>query len=833
MQPIVFTNPYRYRDRYRIAALLFASIALLLDLSACSAQATKKANPNAQATSKTKPESAPKLTREFIADNCFDCHAGKGSEAGLDLEKLSNRLTDASTDRWVQVFDRVHAGEMPPPEDLEVDPEERKLFLNATSRWIEKTQIEAYKKIGRVKARRLTNIQLERTLHDMLGIDIPLASKMPEEPRSSGFYTVADRQAMSHFQLEQHLKVVDAALDEAFRRANKDAKDDELKQKRDPDFYRDLKAKDIVRNNPRRRTREPEMLNGHAVIWSCPLVFYGRLPATTAVNEGWYRFKLKAKGLKVPKDKNIWCTVRAGECYSGSPLMAGVTAFELGKEYKEITFDAWLPQNHMLEIRPGDVTLKRARFAGGQVGAGEGGPQNVPGIAMASITMERIHKGPADESLREILFGDLESPYNEKIGRRRLKSKTPEADLGKLMHRFAQRAFRRPTEWGSIKPYIDLATEVYKKDKDLAEAIRVGYRSILCSPRFMYFRESPWRLDDFAIASRLSYLIWNRMPDKQLFRLAAQKKLTDKEVLLRQVDRMLADPKGKNFVADLADQWLDLNLIDFTEPDRRLYGGFDVIVQDSMLDETHAFLQAMLDKNLSVSKLIDADFTFLNSRLAKYYGIAGVEGDNLQRVSLKDSKHYGGLITQGAIMKVTANGTTTSPVIRGVWVSERLLGQEIPPPPENIPAIEPDIRGAKTIREMLTKHKENGDCAACHRKIDPPGFALENFDPSGRWRVTYDTRKSKKRKAPIDSSFRMPDGKRFENLDEFKKLVLQNKQQLATNVFEKLVVFGTGETVQFVDRKAVAKSVGQTADSDFGFRSILKSFVTSDLFLIK
>jgi len=737
---------------------------------------------SAQDEQKATKNSAPKITRHFLQENCYDCHAGDGSEAGLDLEKLSDELTQRSTDRWVQVFDRVHEGEMPPKDFGEVDPKTRESFLKTTSRWIELAQIEEYKKIGRVKARRLTNLQLERTLHDLLGVDVPLASKMPQEPRSSGFYTVADRQAMSHFQIEQHLKVVDAALDEAFRRANNDPKIDELKKDHHPDFYRDLKARDIARNSSQRRAREPELLNGHAVTWSGSVSFYGRIPATRADKDGWYRFKVRAKGLKAPKDKNIWCAVRTGECYSGSPLMANATTFELGKEHKVFTFDAWLPKNHMLEIRPADVTLKRARFQGGQIGIGEGGSQNVPGLAIASISMEQIHKGPGDAALRKLLFGNLKSWYSKKTKKRTLSTKTPEADLGKLLHRFAQRAFRRQTDSDSIKPYTEMVIRAYKKDKDLAEALRVGYRAILCSPRFMYFREDPWRLDNFAIASRLSYLLWNRMPDDQLFRLATQKKLTDKQVLIDQVDRMLADPKGENFVADLADQWLDLNLIDFTEPDRQLYGGFDIIVQDAMLDETHAFLQAMLDKDLSVSHLIDSDFTFLNSRLAKYYGIDGVKGDKLQRVSLKSSKHYGGLITQGAIMKVTANGTTTSPVIRGVWVSERLLGQEIPPPPENIPAIEPDIRGAKTIREVLAKHKQNGDCAACHRKIDPPGFALENFDPSGRWRKSYATQKNKKRKLPIDSSFKMPDGKRFKNLDEFKKLVLRDKRQLATNV---------------------------------------------------
>ena len=809
-----------------VLALLISCVCLISNAHGQSRRANSAGNTSAAKSKVT----APGKTTLFIKQNCFDCHAGAGSEAGLDLEKLSNELTDANADRWVRIFDRVHDGEMPPPEYGELDAKKRDSFLEATSSWIAAVQKSEYQKVGRVKARRLTNLQLERTLHDLLGIDIPLASRMPQEPRTAGFNTVADGQAMSHFQLEQHLDVVDAALGEAFGRGLNNFEGDNLK--------RILPAEKIVRRDPERRTREPEMLDGHAVVWSGALVFYGRTPATTAPESGWYKFKIRAKGLKVPENKNIWCTVRSGECVSGSPLMSWVHGFEVDENYKEVTFEAWLPKRHLLEIRPGDLTLKRARFEGGQVGAGEGGPQDVPGLAIKSIEMERIHKGPDNLALRQMLFGDLKLDTAET--KRKLISNAPQADLAKLIYGFAQRAFRRPTTEVSINPYVELAVESFKKDKDFAGALQTGYRAILCSPRFLYLQESVGQLDDYSIASRLSYLIWNRMPDRQLLRLAAEKKLTNKRAISRQVDRMLADPKGKNFVVDLADQWLDLNLIDFTEPDQRLYPGFDVIVQDSMLQETHLFLQKMLDDDLSVGHLIDSDFTFLNSRLADYYNVEGVQGDSMQQVSLKPSPKTkqatrpGGLLTHGAIMKVTANGTNTSPVIRGVWVSERLLGQEIPPPPENIPAIEPDIRGAKTIRDMLAKHKENGDCAACHRKIDPPGFALEHFDPSGRWRENYVTRKDKKlTKKPIDSSFVMPDGKPFKNIDEFKKLVLSNKKQLAKNVCEKLLVYGTGETVQFADRIEIEKAIEQSAASDFGFRSLLKSVVTSKTFLTK
>ena len=218
--------------------------------------------------------------------------------------------------------------------------------------------------------------------------------------------------------------------------------------------------------------------------------------------------------------------------------------------------------------------------------------------------------------------------------------------------------------------------------------------------------------------------------------------------------------RGQNFVRDFAAEWLDLSLINFTEPDPRLYRDFDIIVQQSMLDETHQYLQTMVDENLGVGNLIDSDFTFLNNRLARFYEIDGVDGDELQRVALKPEHHRGGVLTHGAILKVTANGTTTSPVIRGLWVSERLLGVHVPPPPENVPAIEPDIRGAKSIREMLAKHRADDSCASCHVKIDPPGFALENFNPAGQWRDTYYAgKKNRKYKPkPIDASYDMPDG---------------------------------------------------------------------------
>ncbi len=386
-----------------------------------------------------------------------------------------------------------------------------------------------------------------------------------------------------------------------------------------------------------------------------------------------------------------------------------------------------------------------------------------------------------------------------------------------------------------LRPYLRLLRQSISAGEEPIDALFAAYRAVLCSPRFLYFVEPTGPLDDHAIATRLSYMLWNSLPDAQLMKLADEGKLHDLATLHEQVERMLDGGRGRTFIENFAAQWLDLVDIDFTEPDRKLYRDFDVIVQNAMLDETHRFLDSLLESDASITNVIDSDFTFLNSRLARYYGIDGVEGDALQRVSLERDSHRGGLMAQGSILKVTANGTHTSPVLRGVWVSERILGTPIPPPPESVPAVEPDIRGAQTIREQLQKHLSDTACAGCHYKIDPPGYALENFDAAGRWRDAYVqvAKGRSKRAMPVDASFTLPDGRSFHDFDEFRRLLSVKPRPVARNVAEKLLVYGTGASISFADRAVVEEIVDQAADNDYGLRSLLHAVVASPTFLTK
>jgi hypothetical protein len=801
----------------------------------------------------------PNKSLAFLQSHCVDCHDGSEGEGGFDVGAVSTRLDDPRVyESWVRIFDRIEKGEMPPPDDNQIPPAELRTFLPSVEESLNQAAKTHRLRDGRVQGRRLSNSQLQRTLQDLLHIDVPLARLMPPETRSSGYVHLADAQTMSHFQLENHLQVVDAALDAAFDRATLGGQD----------WAIDYGPEQIANKKPGRRNRDPELRQGLAVTWNSGLIFYGRISSTEVRESGWYRITITASSVKQPEHlSSVWCSVRSGQCTSSAPLLSWIGSFAATPEPQTMTWDAWIPAGEMLEIRPADTTLKRGNFAGGQVGFGEGEKQNVPGVALARLQMQRIFPGGDVQTVRKQLFGSHGVHYNSKIKRSEpnmddAADEIVTARIAEQVEQFAQLAFRRPTDDAITKPFSQFAMSIWQerltsgdsREQAYTAALRAGYRAVLCSPRFLYLTEyanADGQLDDWSIASRLSYFLTGSMPDEPLRQAAAHGTMRSREQLRQQTDRLLATPRGQRFVEDFAAQWLDLVDIDFTEPDQRLFKDFDIVVQYAMLAETNLFLQKLLDEDRPISELIGADYTFLNERLARYYEVdsaltpaqrAGNEpltpltnADNMQLVSLSASSHRGGLLSHGSILKVTANGNDTSPVLRGIWVCERILGDEIPPPPSNVPAVEPDIRGAKTIRELLAKHEADASCAACHRGFDPPGFALENFDAGGKWREQYRqlVGGKYKRGADVDASHTMLDGRQFETYDEFRQLIADDPATLAANLASQLLTYGTGAKLQFSDRPIVTNIVKQTQKTDHGFRDILHAVIASETFLNK
>jgi hypothetical protein len=396
-----------------------------------------------------------------------------------------------------------------------------------------------------------------------------------------------------------------------------------------------------------------------------------------------------------------------------------------------------------------------------------------------------------------------------------------------------------------VRPFIGVVEAQLAEKHSFEQAIRVGLAAVLVSPEFLFLREEPGALDDFALASRLSYFLWSTMPDQELLTLAEQRKLGQPDTLRVQVERMLNDPKATALTENFVGQWLGLRDIDFTLPSHILYPEFDDMLKVSMLRETELFFAEVLKNDLSLTNFVASDFTMLNGRLAKHYGIPGVEGWEFRKVPLPPDSHRGGVLTMASVLKVTANGTNTSPVTRGVWVLERILGTPPPRPPENVAALEPDIRGATTIREQLAKHRQIASCASCHVRIDPPGFALESFDVIGGWRDYYRTSGNGKpvilegRTMPylegpkVDPADALPDGRHFSNIDELKQLLLEDKDQIARALTKKLVTYATGGAHEAADQPKIDAIVDKVRDKNYGFRCLIHEIVESELFRTK
>ena len=760
----------------------------------------------------------------FLEAHCLDCHDDETSKGDLNLYELEFQPERPANFRlWERVYDRVESGEMPPKKKARPDADAQLQFLKTIAAPLLAADREDREARGRVNVRRLTRREYEHTVHDLLGIDIPLEELLPEDPSTHGFETVASGQQLSHFNLASYLEAADLALDAAFSRAVDG----------DEKFSATIPALKLGKAGAGRGNyRGPETPEpGLAIAYPMRLQFYGRMPATRVPRSGWYRITLRdLHGINVDGG-GVWGTLRSGACASNEPILYPVGIVEATAKKRDLSFEAWIRAGHMLELKPNDVTLKKAP-AGARGGNVSYKGRNLrkmgyQGIGLSGIEIERIYPNSTRPELRTNLLGAL--PKEEAI--RLLAANTkPEHPLRTAITQFASRAFRRPVSDAQIDPYVELAlAEIDRPGERPADGLRAAYRAILCSPHFLTLIEKPGLLDNHALAARMSYMLWNSMPDAELRSLADAGKLIDYKVRHQQVERLLADPRSARFVASFTDQWLNLKEIQFTAPDVRLYRTFDSIVQQSMVDETRAFVAELIRTNASITNVIRSDFGMLNGRLARFYGMEKLPvkpGAGLQRVSLGDHLRSG-LVTQGSVLKVSANGTTTSPVVRGVWVSERLLGLEIPPPPPGVPAVEPDVRGAVSIRDQLAKHSNTASCASCHDKIDPAGFALESFDPVGLTRTKYG---SKKDSAKVDPSGVTPEGDIFSGIQQWKESYIKRPDMLAEAFAKQLITYATGAGPRFGDRRDVARIVELARGENHGIKTIIHAVVASDAF---
>ncbi|MEK6258860.1 MAG: DUF1592 domain-containing protein [Planctomycetota bacterium] len=701
---------------------------------------------------------------------------------------------------------------------------------------------------GRVVLRRLNRTEYQNTVRDLLGIDVDLKELLPLDSSAGGFDNVGEALHISSFLMDRYLDAADKALNVAIANLPQPP----LVQKR----Y-SLKDDRLVKTTTEKvyLERDDSLVMLSSSPWNAITVTQFYPP-----DRGRYRIRISAYGYQ-SSGKPVTFRVDAG------PMLMGT------KNHLVSYFDAAADEPTLTEFHDHFEARSHIRISP----YGLAGAQTVtkvapdkyegPGLGIEWIDVEGpLHDAWPPESHRRI-FGDMAqgpAPIYNYSKRVEVVSKEPLVDADRILRNFARRAFRRPVTDADIQPLTKLVESKLAEKHSFEQAIRVGLAAILVSPEFLFLREEPGKLDDFALASRLSYFLWSTMPDEVLTSLCAvadaasvrtdagsvgheksPPALSSPTILRKQVERMLASPKAAAFTENFVGQWLGLRDIDFTEPSHLLYPEFDDMLKVSMVRETEQFFAEVLKEDLSLTNFIASDFTMLNARLAKHYGIPGIDGFAFRKTPLPPDSHRGGMLTMASVLKVTANGTSTSPVMRGAWVLDRILGQPPSPPPENVAALEPDIRGATTIREQLAKHRQIESCASCHVDIDPPGFALENFDVIGGWRDHYRTSGNGEvvmvdgRRMPyhkgkkVDPADVLPDGRAFQNIDEFKQLLLADKDQLARALTTKLLIYATGAAPKSADDPPIDAIVAKVREKNYGFRSLIHEIVASELFQSK
>jgi len=768
--------------------------------------------------------------RPVLAAHCYGCHSGETNKpkGDLRLDRLSLDFAgDANRGRWLAVLKRVKAGEMPPKSKPRLTAPE----VDLLSDWIggRVASADAARRIteGRVVLRRLNRVEYQNTLRDLLGVKADLKNLLPADSSANGFDNAAEAQHVSSFLMERYLEAADTALNLAI------ANGPRPKTVKTRYTFQDERQIKMSEERVYRRL-DDAVVDFSSSPWTALTLWQFYPP-----DRGSYRVRISTSGFQS----------------AGKPVVFRVETVPPGYGSKSQLIDyfdapadkpAVLEFVHHLEPR---TTLRLLPYglAGSQTVHKVGADAwKGAGLAVQWVEVE----GPLCDSWpppsHRRLLGDLpQAPAPGDRERLEVVSKKPLADAERILRDFARRALRRPVTDDDLKPLVALVQAKLADKYSFEQALRVGLLGVLMSPDFLYLREKPGRLDDFALASRLSYFLWSTMPDEELLNLAERRKLADPETLRRQVERMLKDPKAAAFTENFVSQWLGLRDIDFTEPSYILYPEFDQMLRASMVKEPLLFFDEVLRNDLSLTNFVASDFSMLNGRLAKHYGIPGVDGWQFRKVALPAESHRGGVITMAGVLKVTANGTSTSPVVRGAWVLDRILGTPPPRPPAGVPAVEPDIRGATTIREQLAKHRQIASCAACHAKIDPPGFALESFDVIGGWRDNYRSTgngeevKVDGRRMPylrgkkVDPADVMADGQKFKNIDELKQLLLKDRDRIARSLAEKLLTYATGRAPEAADKPDVEEIVRKTRDKNYGMRTLVQEIVQSKAFQSK
>lgn len=802
------------------------------------------------------PLSASASPREdFIAKYCVACHGPDKQKADRRFDDLPTEITTLDEiERWQEVVDLLNLEEMPPEDEPQPGEAERIAMIQSMTDFISEAATRLADTGGHSVLRRINKWEYKHTIGDLLSIDVSdwdPSANFPAEVIVDGFDNNGHGLVTSGMLLDHYLLAAESAIQRATSFGEKPEK--QFYRQPSPFYFTGKEKSDLPKLFQVDRFRyipETPYTDLYGRHYRGGHIGFEPLAMKGVPHSGIYTVRVKAAAM----DRDHPYGDALDDFRNGDPLVLELAAVNREgsvessgsvSEYRSVAleeltspepqwleWDVYLEKGFEPEIRFRNGTLATKRLVRIISSKAAEHPEVAPfaemkGSMEKSHGLLKVYRGP---KLR-IWEIQVDGPHVEEWppkGHQKLYGDLQPDDLttGSITQRlriFAEKAYRRPLEAGELAPIEKLVTTKLKEGMDPLATLQLGFQTILASPGFIYLSEGEGELDTYALASRLAYFLWSSAPDEPLLTAADSGRLSDPEELSRQVDRMLADPKSERFVSHFIQRWLDLDNIG----EMPVSVDFQVYYRDNletaMRQETESFFRHILDENLPPSEFLTADYSFLNRELGMHYGIEGLEGNHMRRVSLEGSGRRG-LTSHALFLTASANGVDTSPVVRGIYVLEKVLGYTPPPPPPDVPELDPDITGATSIREELAKHREAASCAECHRKIDPLGFALENYDAIGSWRERYD------RETKVDASGKLPNGDQFQNPFEFRDLMAARSDEFTKCLVEKLLTYSLGRELEFGDREVIDQILAKLEAEDGGLKDLVKAVVMSESF---
>ncbi len=766
-------------------------------------------------TTATLSSATPDDRKRMLTQFCGGCHNDKSKTAGMSVMPLKADNIEAHTATWEKILRRVSLGEMPPRGMKRPSKEEIADFTN----WLEGSLDKmgaANPDPGRATLRRLNRAEYANAVRDLLDLQIDVSGDLPFDDSGYGFDNIADVLTVSRTLMDKYIRVGARVSRTATGLVSRSPVVTEHKLAKDP--YVNERASDELPLGSR---------GGGAFKFYAP--YDADYTVIVNLNPG-----LGADIQKNPADRiEAKVSLTAGQHIIGASFRKNM-ALETTLAPKTILQlrmpkPATAPPPLTLDIQVDGVRTKTVTVPAHALGFQDAGIPHTDVIAARDVQAISV-AGPYE------IKGAGDTPSRRRIFTCRPGEGISESACArKILSGLARHAYRRPVTSADIAPLMTMYNEG-RKGGTFERGIEAGLEVILSSPNFLFLRETDpprsrpgtvRRITDVELASRLSLFLWSSIPDEELLVAAEKGQLSKPAVLQSQVSRMLADPKAKALTANFAGQWLHLRRLEAQKPDKVVYPDFDQRLRTAMLTETEMFFETVIRDNRSALDFLDADYTFLNQRLAEHYGIPGIYGTTFRKVKLDPKLRRGGLLGQASILTVTSYNNRTSVVMRGKWILENILAAPPPPPPPDIPALN-DAKNGKllSVREQMEMHRANPVCASCHNKMDPLGFSLENYDAVGAWRTSFAGK-------PIDASAVLPDGTKFDGPAGLQNILMTRKEQFVEALTERMLTYGLGRGVEYYDMPAIREVRDRARRDDYRMNTIIMGIVQSVPFVMK